>query len=1201
MASTGRDVWNSNATADTGHVASTGIQAEPPSLGIPLTFIENVGQFDTRVRFQASNGNTTLFLTDDALWVSLTELPPQADPISEAKTPGAVAADDETGRQVNLKLSFIGANPHPRLDAFGELDTKVSFFTGADPSQWRADVPTWTGARYVELYPGIDLEITGQNGQMTPQLIVREPSSLQNVSVRLEGMDALAVEGNHLRLTTSLGDFALPLLTVEGVTPKTEPEISVIGEVYQVSSPFALGASLGSSLAVNETSTSNSALLYSTYLGGIGDDLANDIAVDGAGNAYIVGSTSSIDFPTTTGAYAISYNAGAYDVFVAKLSADGQTLLFSTYLGGSDEEHASGVEVDDAGNTYVAGTTYSADFPTTAGALDRELSGGRDAFVAKLNATGDSLVYSTYLGGDNWDYGNCVAIDDTGHVYVGGFTHGSFPISAGAAQATFGGSGDGFAAKLSPDGSTLLYSTYLGGYSWEVIDGISIDSSGNAYVAAHTHSTDFPTTPGAWDRVCDNCQTNVSTDAAVAKLNADGSHFDYSTLVGGATTPGGENFAGISVDDSGNAYLVGFSNSTDYPTTPNALQDSFSGGEFDAVVTKLNADGSALLYSTYLGGSSADRSDDIAIDESGNSYVVGFTASTDFPIADPLQAVNAGGDEVFVAQMNADGSELLYSTYLGGSGDDRCPDFFPHIVLGRSGTIYLVGCTSSSDFPTANALDASFNGGSYDAFVAQLSLGMFTRVTSGAIVNDGGNSSGACWGDFDNDSYIDLFVANWAGEDNFLYHNNGDGTFAKITEGRIVNDGGSSRSCTWGDYDNDGFLDLFVSNDGGGNFLYHNEGGLSFTRVDSGPIASDGGNCYGASWADYDNDGWLDLFVARHTNDDNLLYHNRGDRTFEKITQGAIVNDGGYSLSASWGDYDGDGWVDLFVANTNDQPNFLYRNNRDGSFAKISAGPLVTDVGSSSTSNWMDYDNDSDLDLFVGNARDFHQDNVLYRNDGGDTFTKLCPGAICTDGDGHNSSWGDYDNDGDLDLFAGIPQGPQRLYQNNGDGTFTRLTTGVVVADSGASGGLWGDYDNDGDLDLFVSVGYGGNNHLYRNDGNANHWLQIKLIGAALQQPRIGTVTNKTAIGARVTVAAAIGGHIVQQMQEVSGQTGMYNQNSLDLDFGFGDATVINSVSVTWPSGVTQVLTNMAVDQVLTIREPRRLLKVRYFPLVIRQ
>ncbi len=1189
------------AQANTSGVAAAGVQSQPPSQSIPLTFMENIGQFDASVRFQASNGNTTLFLTDDALWVSLTDLPPQVDPVSEAKALGAVAGADETGGQVNLKLSFAGADPHPRLEPLDALDAKVSFLTGADPSQWRADVSAWAGVRYVEIYPGIDLVITGQNGQLTPRLVVREPASLPNVSLRVEGADALAVEGNHLRLTTYLGDFALPLLTVEGADPKIEPAISMVGAIPQVSAPFASV----SSPATDVTSTGTPALRYSTYLGGSGTDQASSIALDSEGNVYIVGRTYSTDLPTTPGAYDALQN-GAYDVFVTKLSPDGGTLLYSTYLGGSNEDIGTGIAVDSAGNACLTGHTYSTNFPTTPGASDTTLNGGRDGFVAKLNAAGNDLVYSTYLGGDSWDYGQSIALDDSGSAYVGGFTHGSFPVTAGAAQTVFGGMGDGFATKFSPDGRTVLYSTYIGGNSWEGANGIAVDHAGHAYLATGTASTDYPTTPGAYDRICENCSTNYSGDAAAVKLSADGSQFVYSTLVGGTEAPSGEGFLDVAVDSAGNAYFVGLSNETNFPTTPNALQRSLGGGE-DVVVVKLNADGSDLLYSTYLGGSGIDRGYGITIDENGNTYVTGRTASTNLPTVNPLQAANAGGYDAFLAVVNADASALLYSSYLGGSGDENREsngDGYADIAVDRTRqTVHLTGYTASASFPiTANAYDRSFNGGASDAFVTGLNLASgtstvtFTRITAGDIVNDKGNFSGACWGDYDNDGYVDLFVTNWTGN-NALYHNNRDGAFTKITSGRIVNDGGSSRSCTWGDYDNDGFADLFVSNDGGGNFLYHNEGGATFTRVLTGPIASDGGNCYGASWADYDNDGWLDLFVARHTNDDNLLYHNKRDGTFEKITAGAIVNDGGYSVSASWGDYDGDGCVDLFVGNVNNQPHFLYHNNCDGSFDRITAGSIATDVGFSTTSNWVDYDNDSDLDLFVGN---WHADNFLYRNDGGGTFTKITTGVIVTDGNIHDSSWVDYDSDGDLDLVGGTPEGLRRFYQNNGDGIFTRITAGAIVEDSGTSGPNWADYDNDGDLDLFVASGDATKtNFLYRNEGTANHWLHLKLIGAGPKQAKTATVTNRSAIGARVTVVATINGRTVKQMQEVSGQTGMYNQNSLALEFGLGDATVINSVSIKWPSGAVQVLTNMAVDQLLTIREPRRPLKRFYLAFVV--
>ena len=303
--------------------------------------------------------------------------------------------------------------------------------------------------------------------------------------------------------------------------------------------------------------------------------------------------------------------------------------------------------MDSAGNAYITGHTFSTDFPTTPGASDTTLNGDRDGFVAKLNAAGNGLVYSTYLGGDNWDYGKCIAIDDSGSAYVGGFTHGSFPVTAGAAQTVFGGMGDGFATKLSPDGHAILYSTYLGGNSWEAIAGIAVDHTGHAHLATGSASADFPTTPGAYDRVAG------SGDAAVAKLSADGSKFDYSTFVGGTGASGQEWFQDVAVDGVGNAYLIGQSDETDFPTTPNALLRSLSGGA-DAVVVKLNADGSGLLYSTYLGGSGADRGYGIAIDETGNAYITGRTTSTNLPTVNPLQAANAGGYDAFLAVVNSD-------------------------------------------------------------------------------------------------------------------------------------------------------------------------------------------------------------------------------------------------------------------------------------------------------------------------------------------------------------------------------------------------------------------------------------------------------------------------------------------------------------------------------------------------------------------
>lgn len=456
----------------------------------------------------------------------------------------------------------------------------------------------------------------------------------------------------------------------------------------------------------------------------------------------------------------------------------------------------------------------------------------------------------------------------------------------------------------------------------------------------------------------------------------------------------------------------------------------------------------------------------------------------------------------------------------------------------------------------------------------------FTKITSGSIVTDGGNSYGAAWGDYDNDGDVDLFVANDI-QSNFLYRNNGNGSFTKITSGVIVNDGGRSFGATWGDYDNDGDLDLFVANDDQNNFLYRNDGppNFTFSKITSGVIVNDGGLSYGAAWGDYDNDGDLDLFVNNKGGTNNFLYSNNGNGTFNKVTSGIIVNDGGNSRAASWGDFDNDRDLDLFVANTGPQNNFLYRN--DGppnfTFSKITTGAIVNDGGNSHGVSWGDYENDGDLDLFVANTA--NQSNFLYSNNGNGTFTKITTGAIVNDGGSSlGSAWGDFDNDGDLDLFVANDLGSSNfLYSNNGNGSFTKITAGVIVNDGGVSqGAAWADYDNDGDLDMFVANAGNTSNFLYANDGNNNKWINIKLVGMA---------SNRSAIGARVKVQATINGISRSQVQEIAGQTGFGSQNSLNVEFGLGNAAIINMIEITWPSNIVQTITNQSVNQFITVIE----------------
>jgi hypothetical protein len=314
--------------------------------------------------------------------------------------------------------------------------------------------------------------------------------------------------------------------------------------------------------------------------------------------------------------------------------------------------------------------------------------------------------------------------------------------------------------------------------------------------------------------------------------------------------------------------------------------------------------------------------------------------------------------------------------------------------------------------------------------------GSFTRVTTGAIATGGTNCEGAVWADYDNDGNLDLFVAVGLGGNDLLYRNNGDGSYTRMTTGPVVQSGGNSRGCAWGDYDNDGYLDLFVSNEQGqNNFLFHNNGDGTFTRITSGNIVTDGGASYGCAWGDYDNDGFLDLFVA-NLNQNNFLYHNNRDGTFTRMTAGRIVNDGGASQGCAWGDYDNDGLLDLFVANRN-QKNFLYHNEGNGVFTAITNGAIVNDIGYSWSPAWFDYDNDGFLDLFVVNGPPSGpgQNDFLYHNNGDGTFTRITTGAVVNDnaiGDG--CAWADYDNDGFVDLcVTTLNDQNNLLYHNNGN------------------------------------------------------------------------------------------------------------------------------------------------------------------------
>jgi hypothetical protein len=479
---------------------------------------------------------------------------------------------------------------------------------------------------------------------------------------------------------------------------------------------------------------------------------------------------------------------------------------------------------------------------------------------------------------------------------------------------------------------------------------------------------------------------------------------------------------------------------------------------------------------------------------------------------------------------------------------------------------------------------------------AQAPLPTFTKITDSPVY-EVGNGHGSAWVDIDDDGWPDLFDANYdvfTRHPCFLYRNNTNRTFTKITNGLLATRIAITATGTWGDYDNDGLPDLFLAANSSRNFLYHNDGNGTFTDVTNGVIvAGTNNNSWYAAWADYDRDGFLDLFVSatRGLNPQvgtNLLFHNRGDGTFTRVTSTALTAGPNLlNLACAWADYDLDGYPDLFVART-DANNLLFHNNQDGTFSRITNSPIALEGLKSFGCAWGDYDNDGYPDLFVtGDVRR----NFLYRNKGDGTFTKITDGIPVNDGvlESLAAAWGDYDNDGFLDLFVANGKGMPSLnylYHNKGDGTFAKITDVAPVQQLGIwHGGCWGDYDRDGFLDLFVtnwgeSGQAGRENALYHNNGNTNAWLELRLRG---------TVSNRSAIGAKVHVKARFRSADRWQHREISGGDGVV-QNSLFVHFGLGDATNIDLVRIEWPSGIVQELSNVAVRQFLNIREMPRLI-----------
>jgi Beta-propeller repeat len=635
------------------------------STAVPLFFVKNVGQTDSSIRYYVDAPELRAGFANDSV------------------------VFQKHGQQIRMR--FADANPNVRLKGLVPMSGRANFFVGDQPARSLTDVPMYQQIVYQDLYPGIDLTYSGSGATVKSEFVVFPGSDVG--TIRLQYPDDCRISvGSDGDLVVRVGSTLLrekSLIVYQTIAGNRVP---VIGR-YQLLGLHTVGFQVGS-YDVTQALTIDPVVTYATYLGGSSVSSVTALAVDAAGDLYATGWTESLNFPTSGAIQAV--NNGSVNAFVVKFNAQGSNVLYATYLGGSNDDRSAGIAVDTSGNAYITGATGSQNFPTVAPAFPT-LGGPRNAFVSKLNASGNALLYSTFLGGGGWDAGVAIAVDGAGQAHVTGTTQSTnFPL-VNPVQLTLGGTADAFVTTLTATG-TVLFSTFLGGTGVEIAGSIAVDSGGNTYVTGGTYSTDFPTV-GPIQAV-----NRGREDAFITKFSS-GRIILYSTYLGGSgATPGTiEQGTGIAVDSSGSAYVTGVTNSADFPTAGNVFQGALLGSE-NAFIAKLNPTGTALTYCTYLGGSSQDLATAIAVNSLGNAWVAGYSASRDFPQVFSLQPTFGGLVDAFIAEINSAGSALSFSSFYGGSQEDIATS----LALNAAGEVFVGGQTSSIDFPLTSPYQ-SFN------------------------------------------------------------------------------------------------------------------------------------------------------------------------------------------------------------------------------------------------------------------------------------------------------------------------------------------------------------------------------------------------------------------------------------------------------------------------------------------------------------